>query len=671
MAGIRISGRVVYKQLGGLLPEPVRGARVRVIDVDRGGNGDDEIFVATTDADGNFGGTSREWSDRNTEAQRIWVPTTVVGFPPRRVDAHWENVTVDVPDALLLRVRVDYDGKSETYDYAQVPGRSVVVVEGPAPEFKLPKDEVNPTVRNARTAAERLAYPWEKLATAPLPHVKSSGGYHPPQELPTHDYVERRSRVEGRIQENSSRVKLHQVGDPLDTPQDFQDLFQVLPQPPGPSPISDDAEFVRQRVSGVNPLVIRKMTAVPEALNLPLSHRLEDGSTVQQALAAGLLFVCDYAELDGIAAVPGRFFAAPFAVFLARPGASGRPAELVPVGIQVERGAGVESERRQFITPGAALWRVAKTYVQMVDLNLHEVKSHLFETHLAMEPLAVAAARQLAANHPIRELLRVHFRFMLHQNVAARNLLVNSGGKVDTLLGTGIAGARTLAQRARSAWTFEGASLRNSLERRGILASPRAQFNYPYRDDALLVWDALQKHVERWVQRFYRNDAEVRDDPELQAWRREAMDPQLGDLGPLPTLDSMQALAAMLTQVVFTCTAQHSCVNYPQFRFMAMVPNMPASLRVDWKGKATDPFSLLPRGELALGQVELSAELSLYQHDRLGAYPVYQDAPLRQLVSRFQAELGELEARINTNNTERGTQYTALLPRAISNSISI
>ncbi|MDB9309816.1 lipoxygenase family protein [Aphanizomenon sp. CS-733/32] len=44
------------------------------------------------------------------------------------------------------------------------------------------------------------------------------------------------------------------------------------------------------------------------------------------------------------------------------------------------------------------------------------MSSHLCRTHFVMEPFAVVTPRQLAQNHPLRILLKPHFRFMLANN---------------------------------------------------------------------------------------------------------------------------------------------------------------------------------------------------------------------------------------------------------------
>jgi hypothetical protein len=95
MGSIKLGGVVAWKDGR----SPVAGARVRIYDVDSGGNGNDLIFDQVVGEDGKFRGESTEWKDTNT------VP---VAF----------GASMPVPDALLLEFRVKLpDGRAHTGPY--------------------------------------------------------------------------------------------------------------------------------------------------------------------------------------------------------------------------------------------------------------------------------------------------------------------------------------------------------------------------------------------------------------------------------------------------------------------------------------------------------------------------------------------------------------------------
>lgn len=97
MAALNIRGRVMC--FPGTVP--LRGATVEIIDVDKGGNGDDIIFTGTTDDNGYFQGTSNDWKDRNTE----------------QVTTPWGSHDIEIPDILMLMARI----RKDTRDTGRIP----------------------------------------------------------------------------------------------------------------------------------------------------------------------------------------------------------------------------------------------------------------------------------------------------------------------------------------------------------------------------------------------------------------------------------------------------------------------------------------------------------------------------------------------------------------------
>jgi hypothetical protein len=109
MTTLNIGGRVLY----GDLVSPVKGARVRIYDVDTGGDGDDLIFDEIADFEGRFSGTSESWEDENTQ----------------RISTRLGNIDLKVPDALLLHAQVDVDGQTHKGAYVHLgDGKSAPIV---------------------------------------------------------------------------------------------------------------------------------------------------------------------------------------------------------------------------------------------------------------------------------------------------------------------------------------------------------------------------------------------------------------------------------------------------------------------------------------------------------------------------------------------------------------
>ncbi|CAN0269368.1 unnamed protein product, partial [Laminaria digitata] len=53
-------------------------------------------------------------------------------------------------------------------------------------------------------------------------------------------------------------------------------------------------------------------------------------------------------------------------------------------------------------------WKIAKACFESADFIIHEVVSHLGNTHIVLEGPVVAMNRQLPKEHPIYDLLQPH-----------------------------------------------------------------------------------------------------------------------------------------------------------------------------------------------------------------------------------------------------------------------
>ena len=483
--------------------------------------------------------------------------------------------------------------------------------------------------------------------------------------------------------------------------------------PRGASARNDDKAFAAQRVAGINPLVIVRADDKTPSLKSPpftpppsIPHKgggvkpMPDwlpvgpqpwrarfqaafGLSVDAAVAAGRLYVCIYtALLGGISAdpskppTPNRAFVAPIAVFLAQ------DATLVPAGIFL--GGAPDLHANPVFMPGDANWEVAKLAVQSADLNAHEMKSHLHDTHLVMEAMAVAMYRNLPLSHPVAKLLNEHFHSMLHQGWFARTALMSSGQVVDTSLGTGLAGAWKIVENAHRQWRFDHAGLEQDLGVQGRNMADAA-IVYPYRDDARDVLAAIAGFVGPYLAGAYPGgtaaaDHSVASDTTLQGWIAEAGDPQRGNLQGLSAPTTLAALTAMASQIIFTCTAQHSALNYPQYDYFGQITNMPAALwhepHLDAAGNAPDFLSLLPKKQLAVGQIDLAFQLSNLQYDKIGDYAPRFATALAGSLDAFRNALNDAEARITARDAARratlpALHYPYLMPSLILQSISI
>jgi len=463
-----------------------------------------------------------------------------------------------------------------------------------------------------------------------------------------------------------------------------------------------DGEFARQRLAGQNPMVLRRIQSTepsPWQTWNQMEWALADGLPLDlpQAATENRLFLVDYPQfqLATTDLQAGRYVGSPIALFYRR------DCDLEPVLIQLEPG--------RIVTPldGADDWMRAKLSVQVADVTHHELLAHLGYTHLAMEAFAIATPRQLPANHPLYRLLRPHFQFLLAINTRGNRILLGEGAAIDTLMAPTRTASLDIIHRAyrqRSIWNY---ALPQDIQQRGIGADVLPDF--PYRDDAELLWQAIARYVAAYLHRYYPDDPAVQQDADLQAWAAELGTPlnarpqtdfpsqpawmpadwwhqsglQLESLPQVPRVPDFPARLTNLQQVIdlaslilFTCAPQHAAVNFSQFDYSGYVPNAPlaAALPADQPGS---PLEILPSLPAELGQMELTFALSGIRYGHLGnsAQMGFTDRGDRAILEQFQLDLKAIEDTIHQRNEQRfaisGISYPYLLPSHIPNSINI
>jgi arachidonate 15-lipoxygenase len=466
--------------------------------------------------------------------------------------------------------------------------------------------------------------------------------------------------------------------DGSDRPQglgDYAALFRTIERPAISETFQDDRVFARQRVAGPNPLVIRRVAGLDD--RFPVTEELFRSVLPDDSLAAageeGRLYLADYRELDGLQEGLFRgvqkFLSAPLALFALTRGTRA----LVPVAIQCEQVPGASNPI--FSPRDGHAWMIAKTLVQIADANVHEMVSHLGRTHIWIEPFAMATERQLAANHPLRLLLRPHFEGTLAINEQAYSRLLAPAGFVDDLLGGTLEASIKLTAEAVRTYRVDEALLPNALRARGV-DDPAVLPDYPYRDDALLYWNAIRAWVRAYLGAYYGSDARLAADPEVAAWHRELIAADGGRISGWPALGGLDALSDVVTLVIFTGSVQHAALNFPQFDLMTYIPNMPlagfSSTPVSPESGEQEFLDLLPPLSSARRQIVILYVLGTIHYTRLGAYGAGEicDARAQEPLAAFRQALEEAGDRIGERNQVRAP-YPFLVPAGIPQSINI
>ncbi|MEQ1569642.1 MAG: lipoxygenase family protein [Myxococcota bacterium] len=462
---------------------------------------------------------------------------------------------------------------------------------------------------------------------------------------------------------------------------DYEALFRRLPVPACATEVHDDLWFARMRVAGPNPMSLQRVDAAPFALTEAAFARSMgtfaargvdvSGATLASAAAEGRLFVADYSGLRGVEGGTwgGRqkYLFGPVALFAS----VGAARTLVPVAIRADDDP---------VGPADGLaWQRAKTVTTVADGNVHQAVIHLAHTHLVLEAVVLAARRSLAPTHPVARLLAPHFEGTLYINDAADQKLAAPGGGVDAVMGGPITFSRAAAVSGAQTWSFRGSMLPRELRARGV-DDPETLREYPYRDDALLVHAAIHRWVEAYLRTWYGSDGDVAGDVEVRAMFGWLGAPDGGRLRDVPVPVTVADLVDAVAHVVFTASAQHAAVNFPQLTIMSYAPAFPlAGYRAGALGTEADWFSLLPPLPQAHFQATLGLLLGSVHHTSLGGYPHHLfglggnfagDPRIDPALASFQADLRAVEAVIDQRNRGRAP-YPFLLPSRIPQSINI
>ena len=215
------------------------------------------------------------------------------------------------------------------------------------------------------------------------------------------------------------------------------------------------------------------------------------------------------------------------------------------------------------------------------------MSTHYLACHAAMEAYAVATMRNLPDAHPLYKLLQPHFRYTIGINTAARAKLINPGGLIDHAFSIGGKGKDLLFQRVSKIYDVQGANVKENVRKRGV-DDKNLLPNYHYRDDGILIWNAIESYVREIIGIFYESDEDVKEDIEvnLDGWAYDihynafpGYDGAPDGHGFPDKIETCEDLILYCTLIMFTGSAQHAAVNFGQFDIYGFVPNAPFTLQ--------------------------------------------------------------------------------------------
>lgn len=473
----------------------------------------------------------------------------------------------------------------------------------------------------------------------------------------------------------AERLKKHARTEPSDdrSPQSYERMYAKI-DPPSIVPFwKRDDVFAWQAVAGTNPIMIRRL-AEPHP-RFPITNaiyqRTLPNDSLEAAMKEGRLYVADYAILEGI--TPGEYeglkktIFAPIALYAVYDGA------LTAVAIQCTQKPG-----DSIFTPAdGTSWRMARATVTIADGNFQGIISHFAWCHEVMESVILSTHRTLAPWHPIHVLLAPHFANTMITNDIAMTSLIGPDGNMERLQSGTLSDSLELALRSIADFRLSESAPPEDYAARGV-DDVEAFPDYPFRDDGSLSWPHIQTWVREYLRLYYASDADVAGDTEVAAWVREMGSKEGGRLNGLEVPETFDALAALLSRILFRCTVFHAAFNYTSYDFFAYAPNVQAAgFGAGPTGTEADTELALqamwPPYQAAYEGMHLFYTIFKVQLNRLGHYPDghFEDERVAPLEAKLRAALDEVETKIAKRDAKRIVPYPYLLPSRVSNSIHV
>ncbi|XP_019108817.2 hydroperoxide isomerase ALOXE3-like [Larimichthys crocea] len=432
----------------------------------------------------------------------------------------------------------------------------------------------------------------------------------------------------------------------------------------------EDAFFGYQFLNGVNPMLIRRCTALPE--NFPITDEMVQCS-LEDEMKKGNIYLCDYKCLDGVELkkIDGKmqYLMAPLVLFHKTP-----DNKLMPIAIQLKQ-TPADNNPIFLPTDSECDWLMAKMFVRSANFHEHEYSVHLLRTHLLAEVFAVSLLRNVPMVHPLYKLLKLHTRYTLQINVLARLQLISEKGVLPEISACSREGMFTILKKSLSTTTYSSLCIPEDIAERGLKAVP----NFYYRDDGLRLWAIIHSFVQRVLSYYYKNDDEVQRDTELQKWIGDIFEhgflSQAGT-GIPKKLSTVDELVKYVTMVIFTCSAQHAAVNDGQYDYGGWMPNTPTSMQLPPPTtKGTTMVGTIPNISTTVKGLATLWLLSQTPSDfvALGDYPeehFNEEVPCKA-IKDFQHELKVLSAEIRARNASLEVPYTYMDPTKMENSVTI
>ncbi|KAH8883024.1 Lipoxygenase [Thozetella sp. PMI_491] len=276
--------------------------------------------------------------------------------------------------------------------------------------------------------------------------------------------------------------------------------------------------------------------------------------TLQQLFQSGRLFYTDYRPHKDLVRTP-RYAAACDAYFFIHP----KSGHFLPLAIRTNVGSSL------IYTPldSPNEWLLAKIMHNVNDFFFAQT-SHLASTHEVVQIAYMAAIRTLSSAHPVLGLLdRMTYQVFAIQPLA-QLLLFLPGTVFDQVFPfTGLSSQNYSSDLYNygNQGLFRSNYFQANLQLRGLINSTLGPelSSFPFYEDGSKIYASLRRFMKTFVSSYYKNDARVLADSEVQAWVKEARGP--AKARDFPTISTVDDLVDVLTHMAHLVSFSHHAVN--------------------------------------------------------------------------------------------------------------
>eukprot|EP00253_Pinus_taeda_P005758 PITA_05758 len=230
-------------------------------------------------------------------------------------------------------------------------------------------------------------------------------------------------------------------------------------------------------------------------------------------------------------------------------------------------------------------------------------------------------------------------------------------------------------------WRFNEQGLPTDLLKRGMaVRDPTAPHelklmieDYPFAVDGLEIWSAMKDWVADYLSLYYKDDASMKRDQELQCWWSEIVNIGHGDLkndlSRWYEMKTKDEVVEALTTIMWLASAHHATVNFGQYAYGGYMPNLPTTSKRLIPEKGSQEYTEMVRDvdEYFLKTISTTSEATLvmdvleilskhaknevYVGQIQGSTPEWaDDNGIDEAFNQFLLKLEQVEKKVTTRN---------------------